>query len=97
MTRVAEWVRKLTESVTGGAPFAVGDVVRHPDGHPVKIISGRYWGTYGVSNWWTWRECTPEGIERIDRPVQSGYGWLPEVANPAAPTDSAGTSLTSGG
>jgi hypothetical protein len=77
---VADWVRNLTEEVIGGAPFAVGDRVRHPDGRLVEIVSGAYWGTHGLSNHWTWREVRTDGSLGI---VEHGYGWQPETAGEA--------------
>ena len=71
---VAPWVRKLTEDVIGGPPFAVGDVVRPPSGRKVKIVGGRYWGEHGLSNFWEWREVKRGG--KLG-PLESGYGWRP--------------------
>lgn len=75
MTKVAPWVQKMTEEVFGGPPFAIGDRVRHPDGRLVEIVSGQYWGTYGLSNWWGWCEVRPDGSLGEK---ESGYGWTPE-------------------
>jgi hypothetical protein len=72
---VQPWVKALTESVLGGAPFAVGDVVKHPDGRQVRIVGGRYWGDRGLSNHWTWQPLDVEGRDVGDR--ESGYGWQP--------------------
>ncbi len=69
------WAKELTESVFGEEPFAVGDTVRHPDGRNVRIVDGRYWGTHGISNFWTWREVLPSG-ELGHK--ESGYGWRAE-------------------
>lgn len=63
-------IRGLTESVLGGAPFKVGDVVKHPSGRTVKILSGQYWGKGGLSNIWVWKEIGSSGQE------ESGYGWV---------------------
>ena len=72
MTQVAEWVRDLTEEVLGAPPFKVGDVVEHPDGRTVKITKGQYWGTYGLSNFWYWREVREDGSLGLE---EHGYGW----------------------
>lgn len=74
MTRVAPWVRALTEDAMGGPPFAIGDRVKSPDGRLVEITGGRYWGTHGLSNWWTWREVLTSGDLG---PEECGYGWTP--------------------
>jgi len=72
MTKVASWVQELVESVTGGPPFKIGDVVKHPDGRWVQITDGQYWGTYGLSNFWEWREVKKNG--KLGK-LESGYGW----------------------
>lgn len=72
---VANWVKSMTENVLGGPPFSVGDVVKHPSGRMVKILSGQYWGEHGLSNFWYWREVNHEG-EEIG-PQEHGYGWTP--------------------
>lgn len=70
---VAAWAKELTESVIGGAPFKIGDVVKHPDGRTVKITEGRYWGDHGLSNFWYWREVLKDGS--LSDKVEHGYGW----------------------
>ena len=70
---VAPWVKAMTESVIGGPPFAIGDVVKHPDGRTVKIISGQFWGEHGLSNHWSWKEVFPDG--KLSETVEHGYGW----------------------
>jgi len=64
--------REVADDVLGGPPFAVGDEVLHPSGRKVRIISGQYWGTDGLSNHWTWQEVLPGGQLG---PVETGYGW----------------------
>lgn len=68
------WAVDLTEGVLGGPPFAVGDLVRHPDGRQVRIVAGQYWGRHGLSNHWSWREVFADGQEG---PLEHGYGWQP--------------------
>jgi len=70
---VENWVRELTEEVLGSAPFAVGDIVKHPDGRKVKIVGGQYWGTHGLSNHWSWRAVKSNG--KLKKKVEHGYGW----------------------
>jgi hypothetical protein len=72
MPHVKAWVKDIVEDVLGGAPFKIGDAVRHPDGRRVKIIGGTYWGEFGLSNFWEWREVLPNNKFG---PVESGYGW----------------------
>lgn len=73
MTHVQKWVRDLVEGVLGPSQMAVGATVKHPDGRTVRIISGRYWGDYGLSNFWSWREVLPDGT--LADKVENGYGW----------------------
>lgn len=70
---VEQWVKDFTEEIFGPAPFAVGDVVRHPSGRQVRIVDGQYWGTHGLSNFWSWREVLPDG--NLSETIERGYGW----------------------
>ncbi len=69
---VAAWVKNMTEEVLGGAPFKIGDVVKHPDGRTVKIVGGQYWGEHGLSNFWDWQEVLSNG--KLGK-KECGYGW----------------------
>lgn len=71
--KIEDWVKELVESELGGPPFAIGDVV-NKDGRPVEIQEGQYWGDYGLSNFWTFREVLPDGSYG---PEETGYGWNP--------------------
>lgn len=73
MTLVKKWVRDLCEEITGGAPFKIGDRVKHPSGRTVQIIDGQYWGLHGLSNFWYWREVLSDGS--LSKKKESGYGW----------------------
>lgn len=73
---VAEWVKEMTESVMGGPPFKIGDIVKHPDGRMVKIVDGQYWGEHGLSNHWYWRPVDKNG--KFCGPEECGYGWTPK-------------------
>ena len=64
-------VKQLVESVMKPT-LEVGKVCKHPDGRTVRIMDGRFWGTHGVSNWWTWREVLADG--KLGK-LESGYGW----------------------
>lgn len=72
---VAAWVKDMTEDVLGKAPFKIGDDVKHPSGRTVRITGGAYWGTYGLSNHWYWKEVLPDG--KLGK-EENGYGWLVE-------------------
>jgi len=36
----------------------------------VRIVSGRWWGDYGLSNFWYWKEITEDG----ESETKHGYG-----------------------
>lgn len=73
MTRVEKWVIDIVEKYNGPAPFKIGDTVKHPDGRTIRIVGGQYWGEYGISNFWYWREVFPDGS--ISQTDECGYGW----------------------
>jgi hypothetical protein len=78
--KLFDMARQITEEVLGPAPFAIGDRVRHPDGHLVQITDGQWWGEHGLSNYWYWQEVLENGeLGRAD----SGYGWEPDKVAPA--------------
>jgi hypothetical protein len=68
------WVKDIVEA-TYGSRLSVGLITKHPDGRTVKIISGQFWGTYGVSNHWRWHEIKSDGTIGQE---ETGYGWAPE-------------------
>jgi hypothetical protein len=71
-----EWMRRearrITEELMPGS-MAIGKVVQHPDGRTVKVTSGQYWGTHGLSNFWYWREVMADGS--LSETEEHGYGW----------------------
>lgn len=67
----------ITESLCGGPPFKVGDVVSGPDDlSPVRIVDGQYMGIHGISNYWYWRPLQEDGTLG---PKCDGHGWRPKV------------------
>jgi hypothetical protein len=77
MTEVAPWVVKLTEDVMGKAPFKIGDRVKHwRYNYYVEIVGGKYWGTYGISNFWYWKKVMSDGT--LSKKTYNGYGWWPK-------------------
>lgn len=68
---VAAWVKEMVEGVLGKSQLRVGKSVKHQDGRTVKIVAGQYWGTDGVSNFWSWREVKSDGTLG---PIEEGYG-----------------------
>jgi hypothetical protein len=73
-TEVSPAVVNMVESIGGGEPFEIGDIVDHPKQGKVKITDGQYWGTYGVSNFWYWKKVMPDGT--LSKKTYHGYGWL---------------------
>lgn len=73
MTTVTPWVQKLVEDTMGKSRMKVGKILMHPEGYRVKVISGQLWGTYGYSNFWTWRRVDSTG-KPYGKPI-TGYGW----------------------
>jgi hypothetical protein len=65
------WVKKLVEEACPSS-MKIGAIIKHPDGRTVKIIDGQYWGTYGLSNRWEWREVLSA---KSLGPLEKGYGW----------------------
>lgn len=74
---IAKIAREIREQYYQ-APFSVGDRVNHPSGRMVEITSGQFWGTYGLSNFWHWREVLPDGS--LSDKDEHGYGWAPGEA-----------------
>jgi len=71
-TKVAKWIQDLV----GGEHLEIGMVTKHPEtGKTVKITGGQYWGEYGLSNFWYWREVLPGGS--LSEVEEHGYGWIP--------------------
>lgn len=58
---VEQWVKDITEKTFGKSRMAIGATLKHPDGRTVKITSGQYWGSHGLSNFWYWREVKAHG------------------------------------
>jgi hypothetical protein len=54
---VEQWVKDLVEEEFGENKIIIGGRAIHiKTNKEVKIISGRYWGDHGISNFWYWRE-----------------------------------------
>ena len=59
------------EAVVAPPAYKVGSVVII-DGKKAKITGGQWWGTYGLSNHWSWKFYTKKG--NLSRIQHSGYG-----------------------
>lgn len=70
---VAQFVKDIVHEAVGPAPFRIGDVVRHPEDGMVRIVGGQYWGSRGLSNFWSWEPVDADG--EPEGPRRSGYGW----------------------
>jgi hypothetical protein len=86
--RMREIAREITESSFALPRWALGDIVAHPDGYPVKILSGRLWeefddGGQRLVNHWQWKRVDARGEEF--GAIESGVGWPsdPSVAHPS--------------
>lgn len=59
--------QSFTEEILGGPTVAIGKRYIHPEDGEIEIISGQWWGTHGLSNFWDWKVlATGE--------VKHGYG-----------------------
>ena len=47
---------EMIEDLKKQQRFDVGDTMRHEDSRIVKVVRGQYWGEYGLSNHWTFKE-----------------------------------------
>jgi hypothetical protein len=73
-TKVIKLVQIMTDDVMGESKLRIGLVTTHPKTRKlVKIVSGQYWGKYGLSNFWHWREVLANGS--LSETDESGYGW----------------------
>lgn len=69
---MSKFGKAFTDTYFGKSHLEVGNIVKHYDGRQVKIISGQYFGEYGISNFWQWQEVLPDGT--LGK-IESGYGW----------------------
>jgi hypothetical protein len=69
------FVNDLVDEVYGDH-LEVGMITIEPKtGKKVKIVSGQWWGEYGLSNFFDWREILPDGS--LGEEKFCGYGWQP--------------------
>lgn len=61
-----------------GSYLEVGKAYQHPLGRLVKITGGAFWGLYGLSNYFYWREILNED-GRLSDWEEHGYGWDPQT------------------
>lgn len=64
---------EMIEELKKEQRFDIGDLMRHEDGRKVRVVAGQYWGTYGLSNHWTFREILQDGDLG---PEEHGYGYV---------------------
>lgn len=86
--KLREIAREVTERTFALPRWEIGDIVEHPDGYPVRIISGSLWkefpeGGQRLVNSWTWRRVDATGREIGQE--ESGEGWPsdPAVSHPS--------------
>jgi hypothetical protein len=72
---IDNFVKELVEEILGDH-LEIGMISIHPTTQKkVKIIDGQYWGTYGLSNFWYWKEVL--GDNALSEETFHGYGWNP--------------------
>lgn len=72
-TKVPQWVQDFVARYEGSsAHWKPGMRVKHPNGYEVEIVEGQYWGTHGLSNFWSWLPINEDGTYGE---LESGYGW----------------------
>lgn len=75
MTEVSAFVKDLVEEEINH--LEIGLVTQNPrTGKTVKITRGAFWGKYGLSNFWHWREVMEDG--NLSEIEECGYGWSVE-------------------
>jgi hypothetical protein len=86
--KLREIAREITEQNFPLPRWEIGDIVEHPDGYPVRIISGKLWeefpdGGQRLVNTWTWKRLDAAG--RDTGADASGEGWAsdPAVSRPS--------------
>lgn len=47
---------------------------------PIKITDGQFMGTYGLSNFWHWKEVLPSGY--LSKKEKNGYGGNDSIFKP---------------
>lgn len=67
--------KSINQDLASKSKMKIGEIIDHPDGYKVYVISGQYLdSTYGrVSNHWSWKRVNPDGS--LSEEVESGYGW----------------------
>jgi len=80
--RLQQLARDIVEDTYPLPRWTVGDVVLHPDGYPVLILSGALWREYPdggqrLENQWTWQRVDSHG-QPFGTTV-SGQGWAEEA------------------
>lgn len=71
-SKVEQWVKDITEDVFGRSPLKVGMQIKTTDGRLFKVISGYYWGEFGISNFWNFLDITNNGSGK----EYCGYGKI---------------------
>lgn len=64
---------EMIEDLKKQQRFDVGDTMRHEDSRIVKVVRGQYWGEYGLSNHWTFKEVLADGSLG---PEEHDYGYV---------------------
>jgi len=81
--KLRDIVRGIVEDVTPVPRWGIGDIVEHPDGYPVRILSGVLWRVYAdgsqrLVNRWRWQRLDAKG-NPVGEPEES-EGWISDPA-----------------
>ena len=63
-------LRELADDMFGVSILEVGRYFLYKD-CPVKIVSGQYWGSRGISNFWEWKRVLGDG--KLSEEIEHGY------------------------
>ena len=66
------------------------DQIHKRSGYPVKVVSGKYFGAHGLSNFWYWQRVRADGS--LDPREENGYGqhWKFRLISSSKATELAG-------
>ena len=75
ITEVSPFIQDIVEKVFGDH-LEIWMITINPEtGKLVKVVDGQYWGTFGFSNFWYWKDVKVDNS--LDDEIHCGYGWTP--------------------
>lgn len=66
-----EFIKDIVSEHFGSNHYEIGNRCIRND-KVIEITDGQYWGTYGISNFWYWKEVLPDGS--LSAETFHGYG-----------------------